>query len=108
MQAQAAAGAGIITGFASNDILSGLGGNGRFVFTGRFGSGRITDFASGPGPGDVLKLSPGAAYHTVGEVMAAARQVGSDTVFNFGNLGSITLQNVALTSLTADDFLFAT
>jgi Ca2+-binding RTX toxin-like protein len=97
----------VIDGGAGNDVLTGLGGNDQFVFKGRFGADRITDFAAGPGLGDVLQLSLGTAFDSFEEVRAAASQVNADTVINFGDLGSITLQNVAFTSLAADDFLFA-
>jgi Ca2+-binding RTX toxin-like protein len=97
----------VLSGGAGNDVLTGLGGNDLFVFKERFGSDRVTDFAAGPGLGDVIQLSLGAAFDSFEEVRAAARQVNADTVIHFGELGSITLQNVALTSLAADDFLFA-
>jgi Ca2+-binding RTX toxin-like protein len=97
----------VLNGGAGNDILSGGAGSDTFVFGRGFGSDRIIDFAAGPGAGDVLQLSLGAAFDSFAEVRAAARQVNADTVIHFGELGSITLQNVALTSLAADDFLFA-
>jgi Ca2+-binding RTX toxin-like protein len=101
------AGRDVLSGGAGNDVLTGLGGNDQFVFKERFGADRITDFAAGAGAGDVLQLSLGTAFDSFEEVRAVASQVKADTVINFGDLGSITLQNVAVTSLAADDFLFA-
>jgi hypothetical protein len=49
----------------------------------------------------------GTALDTFAEVLAAASQVGTDVVFNFGNGGLITLQNVRLTDLAQNDFRFA-
>ena len=40
------------------------------------------------------------------EVLALSSQVGSDVVINFGGGNSITLVNVTLGSLHADDFVF--
>jgi serralysin len=40
------------------------------------------------------------------EVIAAATQVGSNTVITFDATTSITLENITRTSLVADDFRF--
>jgi Ca2+-binding RTX toxin-like protein len=76
-------GANRLTGGLGNDILSGLSGNDTFVFASRFGADRITDFVSGAGLGDVIQLSLGAAFDSISEVHAAARQTGSDTIISF-------------------------
>ena len=98
--------ADLISGGLGNDVLTGLGGNDRFAFAGVFGNDKVTDFMAGTGATDVLQLSLGSAYDSFAEVRAVATQVNADTVFNFGALGSITLQNVAMSSMVADDFMF--
>ncbi|MCA3554186.1 HNH endonuclease signature motif containing protein [Aestuariivirga sp.] len=81
--------------------------NDRLVFDGNFGFDVVTDFSAGVGEGDVLQLSLGSACDSYAEVMAVASQVNADTVFDFGGLGSITLQGVSMAALNPDDFLFA-
>lgn len=54
-----------------------------------------------------MQFSLGTAFDSFAEVRAAASQVNADTVMSFGSLGTLTLQNVSVTSLAADDFLFA-
>jgi Ca2+-binding RTX toxin-like protein len=97
----------VLMGGAGHDLLTGGYGDDRFVFSGNFGFDVITDFSAGARAGDVLQLSLGGAYDSFAEVIAVASQVNADTVFDFGGLDCITLQNVRLASLNADDFLFA-
>jgi hypothetical protein len=106
-QLHGGAGDDLIDGGSGNDVLAGDGGNDRFTFTGQFGIDRISDFSAGAGLGDVIQLSLGAALDSFEEVLAAAREMGEDTVIKFGDQGTITLQSVALSSLVADDFMFA-
>jgi Ca2+-binding RTX toxin-like protein len=100
------AGADTLTGNAGNDTLIGGLGDDTFVFSIGFGNDTINDFGSGTGVGDLMQLSLGAAFDTYGEVMAAATQIGADTVIAFDASNSVTLSNVLLTSLLADDFVF--
>jgi Ca2+-binding RTX toxin-like protein len=97
----------VLEGGVGNDWLTGLAGNDTFVFGRGFGTDRITDFAAGPGQGDRLQLSLGSTFDSFAEVRAVASQVNADTVINFGGLGNLTLQNVSVATLVADDFLFA-
>ena len=96
-----------LVGGRGNDVLSGLEGNDTFVFNLGFGSDRITDFASGSGVKDVIQLSLWSSFDSFPEVQAVATQLNADTVLNFGVYGTLTLQNVSVRSLVADDFLFA-
>jgi serralysin len=66
----------------------------------------ITDFTAGTGVADVLRLSLGTAFDTLSEVLAAATQVGANTVITFDVNNTITLNNVTKTALVADDFAF--
>lgn len=97
----------VLIGGAGHDILTGGYGDDKFVFEQNFGFDVITDFSPGASAKDVIQLSLGAAYDSFAEVMAVASQVNADTVFDFGGLGSIVVQNVAVSAFQADDFLFA-
>lgn len=96
-----------LDGRGGNDVLTGGGGDDTFIFTGTFGNDKVTDFQGGAGAGDVLQLSLGAAFDTFAEVIAAANEVGGNTVLDFGSQGSVTLEGVSLSKLAADDFLFS-
>ena len=100
------AGNDFLTGAAGNDILTGGIGNDTFVFTAGFGKDTITDFTAGLGVTDVLQLHLGTAFDTYAEIMAAATQVGINTLITIGTNDTITLNNVLKTGLVADDFSF--
>ena len=69
------------------------------------GGGKLTttDFAAGDATDDWIDLS---AFHfqSFAEVMTHASQSGTDVILNLGGKDMITLQNVTLGSLCADDF----
>jgi Ca2+-binding RTX toxin-like protein len=95
-----------IRGSTGNDTLQGNGGNDAFVYlTPTFGNGTITDFTPGAGTDDFIQFD-----HTVladfNAVMAAAAQVGANTVITVSPGNSITLLNVSLSSLHQTDFVF--
>ncbi|MCB2113840.1 MAG: hypothetical protein KDD85_09885 [Parvularculaceae bacterium] len=97
----------LIIGGAGNDTLKGWFGNDTFKFAPGFGADRIEDFVAGAAGGDVIQLHQlGASFDTFAEVMAAASQVGADTVIDFGGGNSITLVGVNINNLNAGDFLF--
>ncbi|NEI38968.1 hypothetical protein GR204_34415 [Rhizobium leguminosarum] len=58
----------------------------------------MTDFSAGAGIGDVLNIS-NDLFADFASVLAAASQVGADTVITHDANTSITLKNVVLTSL---------
>jgi Ca2+-binding RTX toxin-like protein len=92
---------------AGNDTITGGLGADTFVFRLAEGSDTITDFAAGAASGDAVLLANfGAAFDSFAEVIAAAAQVGADTIINFGGGQTLTLQNVTLGNLNAGDFLF--
>jgi hypothetical protein len=72
------------------------------VFSGLFGHDTIDDFRHG----DVIKFERGL-FQDFHAVPMASQQVGHDTVITFYPANSITLDNVALASLHANDFLLA-
>jgi Ca2+-binding RTX toxin-like protein len=88
-------------GSASTTLTGGLGAD-RFVYRTGDGAVAVTDFSHAQG--DTIDLSALSQFSSLSDVMAAASQVGADTVIQTGS-GSLTLKNVQLTSLTAADFV---
>jgi Ca2+-binding RTX toxin-like protein len=96
---------------ASNEFLAGGNGNDTFVFKfGASGHDVVQDFqVHGTSPqGDVVRLQ-GFADHTLDQALADGHiaQSGADVVISDGTTVVATLQNVALASLHAHDFMFA-
>jgi Ca2+-binding RTX toxin-like protein len=99
-------GADTLIGGAGNDTLTGGTEGDVFVIGAGAGSDSITDFASGSGTGhDVIRFDR-AVFSDLASVLAAATQSGSDVVIALGGGDSLTLQNVDLSALTADNFEF--
>ena len=94
-----------VDGRAGNDQMTGYAGDDTFHFElwygGDFGHDTITDFSVG----DVLEFKSDI-FSDSASVLAAAAQVGADTVITYNANNTITLENVALSSLGADDFAF--
>ncbi|MGO7530065.1 calcium-binding protein, partial [Rhizobium ruizarguesonis] len=99
------AGNDTLYGDAGNDNLTGGTGDDLFVFKAGFGNDTVTDFTIGAGSVDVLDIGTDV-FADFASVLAAASQVGADTVITHDANTSITLKNVALTSLHHDDFRF--
>jgi Ca2+-binding RTX toxin-like protein len=97
----------ILIGGAGNDTLTGGSGDDAFVFRAGFGKDTVTDFVAGAGSLDVLDIVTDL-FADFASVLASATQVGADTVITHDVNTSITLKNVALTSLHHDDFRFTT
>jgi Ca2+-binding RTX toxin-like protein len=102
-----------LAGSAYGDVLIGdsgsnqlWGGNGSDTFVYSTGADKILDFVAGAGGIDVIDLRGVAGIQGLADVLARATQVGADTVINFGNGNTITLQNVTGTNLVSSDFLF--
>ncbi len=112
-----------LLGGAGDDTLNGGGGNDVL-----FGQAGADTFVFYRGPGDysgasVVSLSPGAdviadfevgvdkirfsglGFSTFAQVQAAFSQVGADGAINFGGGEFVVLQNVNLSTLTANDFI---
>ena len=97
----------LLTGGAGDDRLVGGTENDRFNFAPGSGADVIVDFAAGAASGDVIGLfGYGAALNSFAEVIAASTQVGGAVVIDLGGGDTITLQSVALATLTAGDFVF--
>ena len=88
-------------------MLIGGPGNDTFVFAAGFGNDTSTGFTAGPNPAphDIITFD-----HTIfadfAAVMAASAPVGADTVITADASDTVTLTNVAVASLHADDFSF--
>jgi Ca2+-binding RTX toxin-like protein len=95
-----------LTGAAGNDMLTGGVGNDTFNFSAGFGKDIISDFTAGVGASDDLHLTLGTAFDTYAEIMAAATQVGANTVITISTADTITLNGVLKVALVADDFMF--
>ncbi|MBR0757879.1 VCBS repeat-containing protein [Bradyrhizobium jicamae] len=92
-----------LAGGAGNDTLTGGVGDDLFVFGPSDGSDIITDFVAGAHTDDRIDLS---AFHTtLAHALGHASQSGADTVFNFGNGDTLTLQSVTKANLNLDDFI---
>jgi len=101
------AGIDVITGGAGDDLLAGGAGTDLFVFRPGDGADRIADFAAGAGSEDKIFIDNGAARpDSFADILAAASQVGADTVIDLGGGDQITLLGVDVGALAADDFLF--
>lgn len=89
---------------ANDDVISGMSGNDTFVFRGSFGHDTITDFVAGEASDDVIDIDVFADFAAV---LAAATQVGDDTLITADANNSVLLKNIAVANLHQDDFRFA-
>jgi Ca2+-binding RTX toxin-like protein len=100
------AGNDVLDGGIGNDTLTGSDGGDVFVFRNSYGSDTITDFDVAGPLHDEIDVSGLSIVSNFADIMGYASQLGVNTVFNFGSGLVLTLSDVALASLTADDFLF--
>jgi len=104
-------GADTLFGDAGADTLTGGGGNDLFIFeTAKAGHDAILDFHvhGGSLSGDTIEIAGGLSTFTLASAIAAhhVTQVGADVVVSFDG-EVLTLHNIALSSLTDKDILFA-
>ncbi|MBB5751157.1 beta strand repeat-containing protein [Prosthecomicrobium pneumaticum] len=95
-----------IEGGADDDVLSGGSGHDVFVFAAGFGHDRVTDFSLSGSSADVIAFADDL-FADFAAVLGAADQVGRDVVITIDDATSLTLANVKLAALAADDFRFA-
>jgi Ca2+-binding RTX toxin-like protein len=94
-----------IVGSNGDDEITGGKGNDVFVFKAGFGRDTITDFAAGARIRDVIEFHDGL-FADFDAVMASASMSGSNTVITIDADNSIVLQNVTISALHQNDFLF--
>ena len=75
------------------------------MFSDSDGAEVINDFVAGARSYDVINLLGVSAIADIADVIAAASQVGSDTLIHFGGGNSIKILGVNVVALDADDFL---
>ncbi|MBD9490470.1 calcium-binding protein [Ensifer sp. ENS11] len=100
-----ASSADTLFGDAGNDTLTGGAASDTFVFKPGFGKDTITDFVTGAASDDVLSFD-NAVFSTFEAVLTAASQVGADTLISYDANNTITLKNVTIANLHADDVRF--
>ena len=103
-----------LDGRFANDVLNGRGGNdqlfGRlgadtFVYADNGGADVVNDFSHDQG--DKIDLTGVGGVTSLADVQAiASTQNGVNTVIDFGSGNTLTLNNVTLTNLVANDFIF--
>lgn len=94
----------VLNGGAGNDSLEGGGGRDTFVFQQGTGSDTVLDFDTFVDTGDFIDVSD-FNFADGDAVIAAAQQVGDDTVIDLGNGDQITLIGVDVGDLNADSFI---
>ena len=89
-----------LTGGAGDDELTGGAQADVFIFGAGDGNDTITDFEDGS---DLIDLT---ALGLSGMDALGLAQVGTDVVITLAPGDSVTVENIGLTQLTADDFVF--
>ena len=90
-----------LNGGAGNDVLFGEGGADIFVFEQGGGGDVIGDFQAGTD-----RIDARYVFGSFAEVQANLSQVGNTSALNLGNGDFIVLNGVAISALTAGDFIF--
>ncbi len=99
------ANANVLEGRGGYDTMTGGVGSDLFVVNSNWGVDVITDFFAGAGTPDAIVFSR-AIFTSFEQVMANARQVGSDTWIGDAAGNTVVLQGILLTSLHQNDFGF--
>ena len=93
-----------LTGGIGDDVLTGGSGDDLFVFQDGGNDDSVSDFVAGPGTEDVLDVMA-FGFATKADAIAAATQVGADTVIQLDADDTVTLLGVNAGLLSDDDFL---
>jgi VCBS repeat-containing protein len=89
----------VLQGGSGNDVLFGGKGPDTFEFGPDFGKDVVADFAKE----DTIAFQD-SVFHSVQDILAAAHQVGSDTVITVDAQDTVTLANVSVQQLNANNF----
>jgi Ca2+-binding RTX toxin-like protein len=95
----------VINGGRGNDTMDGSTGNDSLVFAAGFGQDTITAFGDSGTNQDVIEFDS-FVFASFAEVQAAMEQVGANTIIVHDENNTITLTNVAMANLGADDSRF--
>ncbi len=99
-------GADTLTSTNEDEILTGFADNDTFQFKGNdFGQDTIADFEAGQTTDDVIEFDS-TTFANFAEVLAAAADDGTHTTLTVDTNNSVTLKNVQVADLHADDFRF--
>ncbi|MBB2793684.1 UNVERIFIED_ORG: serralysin [Rhizobium pisi] len=99
-------GSNTLTGGAGDDILTGGAAADVFGYSANWGHDTITNFVATGSAHDAISIDHGI-FADWESLFAATEQSGNDTIITADSDNTITLRNVALSSLQSWDFLFA-
>ncbi|MBX4865641.1 RTX toxin [Rhizobium bangladeshense] len=99
-------GSNTLTGGAGNDILTGGAAADVFIYSANWGHDTITNFVATGSAHDAIWIDHNI-FADWDALFAATEQSGNDTIITADSDNTITLRNVALSSLQSWDFLFA-
>jgi Ca2+-binding RTX toxin-like protein len=94
-----------LDGGAGDDTLNGGAGDDIFVFGGGSGNDTIIEFGDSRRNQDIIEFD-NSVFADFAALQAAMQQVGADVVITASPSDTITLTNVTLANLGAEDFLF--
>ncbi len=93
-------------GTDADEVFSATAKDDTFMFFANFGHDVIKDFDAGPGEGDVIAFRK-ETFADFKSVLAHVVQKGADVLITADDRSTLLLKNLALSSLSADDFRFA-
>ncbi|MBY5359432.1 calcium-binding protein, partial [Rhizobium leguminosarum] len=99
-------GSNTLIGGAGNDTLTGGAAPDIFVYSANWGHDTITNFAATGSAHDVISIDD-SIFADWESLFAAIEQFGNDTIITADSDNTITLTNVAVSSLQSWDFFFA-
>jgi hypothetical protein len=94
-----------LNGEGGNDTLVGGTGSDTFIFSPNFGMDLVSNFVAGDGAVHDF-LSFGSLFPSYASVMRDAMQSGSNVVITYSADDTVTLAQVTLSTLVAQDFIF--
>ncbi|MXN66503.1 hypothetical protein GR183_16430 [Stappia sp. GBMRC 2046] len=105
-QSATTSGDDVVDAGAGNDWILGGAGDDTFIFKSGDGNDTIADFTAGAASDDVIEFQGLAGFSDYNDVLAAATQDVDDVVITIDPTNSVTLKDIQLSALHADDFRF--